>query len=95
MAAPASGRFIEELNRHNRGLSLQRGGFASLCAVQPGERGNMLPCGHSLCSLQGFGLPALICAVLSALLFFHPVLCGMKSLAFCVLPLFCPVLLPR
>lgn len=68
-----------------------RGGTASLCAEQPGERGSMLPCGHSLLSLWGLGLFGLICAILSALLFLQPLLCGMKCLAFCVLPLFCPL----
>lgn len=90
-AAPAGGRFIEKLNRHNGGLSLRRGGIASLCAAQPGERGSTLPCTRSLRSLGGFGILSLICAILSALLFLHPVFRGMKCLAFCVLPLFCPV----
>ena len=91
LAAPAGSRFIEKLNRHNGGLSLWMGGIASLCAAQPGERGSTLPCSHGLRSLGGFGLLGLICAVLSALLFLHPVFCGMKCLAFCALPLFCPV----
>lgn len=90
-AAPAGGRFIEKLSRHNGGLSLRRGGIASLYAAQPGERGSTLPCSHSLRSLGGSGLLGLICAVLSALLVLHPVFCGVKRLAFCALPLFCPV----
>ncbi|XP_042661449.1 RNA-binding protein Musashi homolog 1 isoform X2 [Tyto alba] len=91
LAAPAGGRFIEKLNRHNGGLSLRRGGIAALCAAQPGEKGSTLPCGHSPRSPWGLGLLGLICAVLSALLFLQPVFHGMKCLAFCVLPLFCPV----
>ncbi|XP_064889859.1 RNA-binding protein Musashi homolog 1 isoform X4 [Columba livia] len=68
-----------------------QGGIASLCAALPGERGSTLPCRRSLRSPLGFELLRLICAILSALLFLHPVFCGMECLAFCALPLFCPV----
>lgn len=68
-----------------------QGGIASLCAALPGERGSALPCRRSLRSPLGFELLRLICAILSALLFLHPVFCGMECLAFCALPLFCPV----
>lgn len=69
------------------------GGEASRHCVQRslGRGAARLPCSHSLYSLWGFGLLGLICAVLCALLFLYPVFCGMKCLAFCALPLFCPV----